>query len=153
MSTVLESAIDRLGVSDTETTVTPNADNHAGLAALASRYVDVDALPWEETRFPGVEVKTLAKNERTGLLTTLVKMAPGARLPVHEHVEIEQTWVLEGALVDEQGSAGAGTFVWRPAGSRHEAHAPDGALLLGFFLKPNRFFDLEDAPRGFDPAS
>jgi hypothetical protein len=33
-----------------------------------------------------------------------------------------------------------GSFVWRPAGSRHVASAPDGALLLGIFQKPNQFY-------------
>ena len=78
-------------------------------------------------------------------------MEPGARLPDHEHVEIEQTYVLEGRLVDEQGEATTGNYVWRPSGSRHSAHAPNGALLVSFFLAPNRFFDSEHAPRGFDP--
>ena len=27
------------------------------------------------------------------------------------------------------------------AGSRHDAHSPNGALVLSFFLKPNKFFD------------
>ncbi|MGI9335725.1 MAG: cupin domain-containing protein [Gammaproteobacteria bacterium] len=139
-------------VDAADATITPNATNHEGLAALASRYVDVASLPWEATRFPGIQVKTLLKNDQTGLLTTLVKMDPGAVLPDHEHVEIEQTWVLEGALIDDEGAAEAGSFVWRPAGSRHGARAPDGALLVGFFLKPNRFFDIEEAPRGFDPV-
>ncbi len=31
--------------------MTPDAKNHAGLAALASRYVEVAALPWVPTRF------------------------------------------------------------------------------------------------------
>jgi anti-sigma factor ChrR (cupin superfamily) len=30
----------------------------------------------------------------SGLLTMLLKMAPGAKLPDHEHVLIEQTYVL-----------------------------------------------------------
>jgi hypothetical protein len=34
---------------------------------------------------------------------------------------------------------GPGQFVWRPAGNQHEAVAPNGAVILGFFLKPNRF--------------
>jgi hypothetical protein len=37
------------------------------------------------------------------------------------------------------GRCGPGQFVWRPAGNQHEAVAPNGAVLLGFFLKPNRF--------------
>jgi hypothetical protein len=34
---------------------------------------------------------------------------------------------------------GPGQFFWRPAGNQHEAVAPNGAVPLGFFLKPNRF--------------
>jgi len=30
-------------------------------------------------------------------------------------------------------------LVWRPAGNFHEAVAPNGAIILGFFLKANRF--------------
>jgi anti-sigma factor ChrR (cupin superfamily) len=74
-------------------------------------------------------------------MTALVRFAPGAVLPDHEHVELEQTWVLEGALEDDEGVVTAGNYVWRPAGSRHDARAPKGCVTLSFFLKPNRFFD------------
>ena len=120
---------------------TPNAKNHEGLGALASRYVEVDDLPWASTRFPGVEIKVLMEDKDSGLLTALTRLAPGAVLPDHEHVDIEQSYVLEGSLVDGEGAATAGNYVWRPAGSRHGAHSPDGALVLSFFLRPNKFFD------------
>ncbi len=68
-------------------------------------------MPWRQTRFPGVEVKTLLEDRETGLLTTLVRMAPGASLPDHEHVRIEQTYVIEGSLVDAEGTAPAGSYV------------------------------------------
>ena len=113
---------------------------HAKLAALSSRYIDVESLPWEPTRFPGVENKTLMRNPETGMQTVLTRMAPGSVLTDHMHVDIEQTWVLEGSLVDHEGEAKAGSFVYRPPGSRHTASAPNGALLLGIFLKPNTFF-------------
>lgn len=113
---------------------------HAALGPLSSRYVDVPSLAWQATRFPGVEIKVLLEDPDTGLQTVLTRMAPGAVLSDHEHVEIEQTWVLEGSLVDHEGEAIAGTFVWRPAGSRHVASAPNGALLLGIFQKPNKFY-------------
>ena len=121
--------------------VTPDARNHSGLPALASRYVDVAALPWVPTRFAGVEMKVLMEDKETGLMTALVRFAPGAVLPDHEHVDLEQTWVLEGALEDHEGIVTAGNYVWRPAGSRHDARAPQGCVTLSFFLKPNRFFD------------
>ncbi len=113
---------------------------HEKLPAQSSRYIDVAALPWQATRFAGVEVKVLMEDPQTGLQTVLTRMAPGAVLTDHMHVEVEQTWVLEGSLVDHEGTATVGNFVWRPAGSRHTATAPDGALLLGIFQKPNQFF-------------
>jgi len=122
--------------------VTPDAETHDILPPMASRFVQVDALPWQQSRYAGIETKTLVVDGTSGLLTSLLKMAPGARLPDHEHVEVEQTWVLEGSLECGEGSCTAGNFVWRPAGSRHVAWAgPEGALLLGMFQMPNRFFE------------
>ncbi len=118
---------------------TPDYPAHAGLAALAMRYVDVAATPWKPTPWPGIETKVLMEDKATGLLTSLVRMAPGAVLPRHEHVELEQSFVLEGSLVDAEGEVTAGNYVWRPAGSTHEARAPNGCLVLSFFLRPNRF--------------
>lgn len=123
------------------TTWTPHADGHDTLAALSSRYVTVDDLPWQQTRFPGVEIKVLMEDRETGLLTTLTRLAPGATLPDHTHVGIEQSWVLEGSLQDHEGTVTAGNYVWRPAGSRHAATAPRGCLVLGFFQQPNTFHD------------
>jgi anti-sigma factor ChrR (cupin superfamily) len=121
--------------------ITPKASSHANLGPLASRFVDVEALPWEKTVYPGVECKTLIVDRSTGLLTTLMRFAPNVKLPDHEHVFIEQTWVLEGSLVCPEGVCTAGNFVWRPAGSRHEAWAgPEGGLMLAMFQLPNKFF-------------
>jgi anti-sigma factor ChrR (cupin superfamily) len=119
---------------------TPHLKAEAALAPLASRYVDVEALPWQPTRFEGIEIKVLFEDKERGLCTQLVRMAPGSKLTLHEHVDIEQTYVLQGSLKDHQGEATVGNFVWRPAGSRHEAWAPNGALLIGIFQQPNTFF-------------
>jgi anti-sigma factor ChrR (cupin superfamily) len=108
---------------------------------LASTFVDVPSLPWEKTRYPGVEQKVLLVDPKTGLFTALMRMTPGAKLPDHEHVKIEQTYVLEGSLVCPEGECHAGQFVWRPAGSRHHAWAgAKGGLFLGIFQAPNKFF-------------
>jgi anti-sigma factor ChrR (cupin superfamily) len=122
--------------------MTPKAANHAGLPPLASRFVQVAGLPWEDTRFVGVQQKVLVVDRDSGLVTALMKFAPGAKLPDHEHVLIEQTYVLEGSLVCGEGECKAGEFVWRPAGSRHEAWAgPQGGLMLAIFQIPNRFHE------------
>ena len=128
------------------TALTPQARNHSELGPLASRLVKVKDLPWEPLRYPGCFVKTLLLDRESGLLTTLFRMDPGAVLPDHEHALIEQTYVLEGRLVDQDGpdaglAAEQGEFVWRPAGSRHSACAPEGALMIAIFQIPNKFFE------------
>ncbi len=120
---------------------TPFLKSDAPLQPLASRYLKVDELPWQETRFAGVKMKVLVEDKESGLVTGLFRFEPGAKLPYHEHVAIEQSWILEGSLKDDEGEATAGNFVWRPAGNRHDAHSPNGCLVLSMFLKPNLFLD------------
>lgn len=121
------------------TATTPFLKGADELGPLASRYVDVGSLPWKPTPCPGIEMKILVEDKESGLMTALFRWQPGAELALHEHVEIEQTFVLEGSLVDEEGEVSAGNYVWRPKGNRHIARSPNGALVLSMFLKPNIF--------------
>ena len=121
------------------TATTPHLTNEDMLGPLASRYVKVDDLPWKPTPCAGIDMKVLVEDKDTGLLTALFRRQPGAELSLHEHVEIEQTFVLEGSLVDEEGEVSAGNYVWRPKGNRHTARSPHGALVLSMFLRPNIF--------------
>lgn len=121
--------------------VTPNLEGQEKLAPLASRYVDVDALPWTPTETEGIDMKVLMKDDANGRWTALIRWQPGASLPLHEHTDIEQSYILEGSLGDHEGEASAGQFVWRPAGNQHRAHSPNGTVLLAIFLAPNKFLE------------
>src|SRR5436190_1921908 len=105
----------------------------------ASVYVDVEGLAWQPAPFPGVEMKVLWRDPDGEAFTALFRLAPGARLPRHRHSGYEQTFVLEGSLVDDEGVCTAGNFVWRRPGSVHWAHSADGCLALGIFQKANEF--------------
>ena len=118
---------------------TPFLAGQEKLAELDSRYVETSGLPWKPTPTPGIDMKVLLEDKESGLLTALFRWEPGTELPLHEHVEIEQTYVLEGSIVDEKGEVHAGDYVWRPKGNRHLARSPNGALVISFFLKPNKF--------------
>ena len=108
--------------------------------ALASRYIKGDDIPWQPmAQAPGVEMKVLYEDKETGVFTGLFRIPPGGVVPDHVHTALEQTYVLEGQFGDEEGMAGPGDFIWRPEGNRHEATSPSGAIILGFFMKPNRF--------------
>ncbi|MNC57669.1 ChrR Cupin-like domain protein [compost metagenome] len=95
-------------------------------------------------------MRILLQDKESGLLTALFRWAPGTRLPLHEHVEVEQTYVLEGSIVDDEGEVVAGDFVWRPRGNRHLARSPNGALVLSFFLRPNKFLEGEHAGQNLE---
>src|SRR6266705_7097968 len=72
---------------------------------LASRYLDVPNMPWEATKFPGIQIKVLYTDD-AGITTALFKLAPGAVVPLHEHTALEQTYVIEGSLEDHEGKCG-----------------------------------------------
>jgi anti-sigma factor ChrR (cupin superfamily) len=107
----------------------------SSLGALASRFIETETLPWIETS-PGSRMKVIYHDPETDMLTILAKLEPGAGIPPHVHEDLEQTFVLEGSLVDDEGACTAGNFVIRAKGSRHSPVAPNGCTMLVFFLKP-----------------
>ncbi len=126
---------------------TPGCPAVNALPPLASRFLKVDELPWKPTQVEGIDMKVLMQDKESGLLTALFRWQPGTELPLHEHVEVEQTYVLEGSIVDAEGEVRAGDYVelpfdgWCLVCNQHVARAPHGALVLSFFLKPNLFID------------
>jgi anti-sigma factor ChrR (cupin superfamily) len=105
------------------------------LSALASRFIDTDEVPWIETT-RGNKMKVIYHDPASGMLTILSRLEPGCGIPAHVHEDLEQTYVLEGSLVDDEGECTAGNFVIRAKGSRHAPTAPNGCTMLVFFLKP-----------------
>ena len=101
----------------------------------AAHYLDVPNMPWEKTKFPGIAIKVLYTDDTPRCSSSI--RAPSCRCT--STLRSSRLIVIEGSLEDHEGKCGPGQFVWRPAGNQHEAVAPDGAVLLGFFLKPNRF--------------
>src|SRR5262245_53081284 len=107
----------------------------ASLGALASRFIDTDDVPWIENA-PGHKSKVIYSDPKTEMLTIISRLEPGAGIREHTHEDLEQTYVLEGSLVDDEGECTAGNFVIRAKGSRHAPVAPNGCTMLVFFLKP-----------------
>jgi len=124
--------------------VTPKGEAQTGVEGH-SHVVRPAEMEWQKTSFPGCEAKPLYFDPKTGIATLLMKFEPGAVLPDHEHVLVEQTYVISGKLVDKEGAAegltvGPGEFVWREPGSRHAAWTPEGGLMVAMFQIPNKFY-------------
>jgi anti-sigma factor ChrR (cupin superfamily) len=103
-----------------------------------SNFVDVNNMPWEPLERLKGERKVLFEDKVTGMATIMFRVPPGTVIPIHEHPELEQTYVLEGSMVDHEGEVTAGNFVWRPGGSKHIARCPNGATFIAFFMKPSK---------------
>ena len=109
-------------------------------ASSGSTYLDLAKMDWQPSRFPGVWNKVLYEDP-SGRQTILTRFEPGAKLPRHRHVGLEQSFILEGSLVDDDGECTAGNFVWRRAGSVHRAWSPSGCIGIGIFERPNEFLE------------
>lgn len=86
---------------------------------------------WQPTADEGVFVKILFMDADKGMMTRLVRMTPGARVPKHRHMGVEQCLVLEGDLRTREMVAVSGDYIHALPGSVHdELYTEQGNLLL-----------------------
>lgn len=86
---------------------------------------------WAETSDPGVFVKLLFVDKERDTVTTLVRIEPGARIPAHRHLGVEQCLVLEGDMRAGAAVLHAGDFNCAMPDTIHEEiYSETGALLL-----------------------
>jgi anti-sigma factor ChrR (cupin superfamily) len=75
----------------------------------------------------------------TGLGSFLLRMDPGTRSRPHEHVDFEEFFVIDGALIDDDGAVfRTGDFVSFCPGSKHWSTTEEGCTLAVFLRRPNR---------------
>lgn len=85
--------------------------------------VPADAQAWQDFS-PGVQIQVL--REHQGVLSYLLRLAPGASLPAHRHPLDEECVVLAGTLrVGRQVEVGPGGYHLAPQGA---LHAPISSL-------------------------
>lgn len=73
----------------------------------------------------------LSYDRETGNGCYLMRMDPGSETIVHTHEGVEDFYVLEGDLIDDDGTVfGPGDFVSYEPGSRHNSRTRTGCVLL-----------------------
>lgn len=87
----------------------------------------------------GILVYWLKKTDQAGYSAALLKYAPGAGVPLHEHPGYEHILVLEGSQQDENGTHGVGNLSINPPGTTHQVCSEDGCIVLAIWEKPVRF--------------
>jgi quercetin dioxygenase-like cupin family protein len=86
---------------------------------------------WQHTEAQGFWVKPLFEDRERGEKTLLMKVDPGAWSPMHTHPdELEQIFVLEGSLYDQDATMTPGDYCCRAPDAAHEVGSRNGAIVL-----------------------
>lgn len=89
--------------------------------------LDTANAAFNETNIEGLIRLPLHEDEREKVF--LVRFAPGTSIPAHTLDGGAEIFVLEGAIADEHGTYGKGTWLRLPHGTSFSPTAPDGALI------------------------
>ncbi len=75
----------------------------------------------------GVKATLVNVDGASGLVTTIIHIAPGARIPAHYHNDgAEAHYVLEGDFINAGVSHAPGAFITHPVGVVHGPHESKG---------------------------
>src|SRR5262249_46455947 len=87
-------------------------------------------------RIAGISVKGLRNDKDTGEASSLVRFAPGAAFPAHDHPAGEEVFVLEGDLRIGRHCLKAGDYLYAPPGAIHAVSSEGGCVFLVTLRKP-----------------
>ena len=96
---------------------------------------DINWLPFRA----GIEIHRICGDGSAGASSALLRYAPGARLPCHEHDGYEHILVLSGSQFDEHGRYPTGTLTVSTPGSKHSVGSDEGCVVLAIWGAPVRF--------------
>ena len=145
------------GVDPNPTSSSHVATDPFNLAALSAftvgeRVVNPDDIPWVPY-IPGVDVKPLRLNRKTGMWTNLTRVAGGGTVNRHYHGGAVVGYVLEGEwrYIERDWVARKGTMIWEPPGDIHTlVTGEEGTTTLFFMEGPLFYLDDNNQVVGFD---
>ena len=72
---------------------------------------------------PGVSIRPLWSDAKSGALTVVTEMQPGAVIPKHRHTHADETvYVLEGDFIEDGAPHGPGSYFVGAKGTWHGPH-------------------------------
>lgn len=111
----------------------------------ATQIADID---WVPSPVEGIDRRMLERDGgEVARATTVVRFAPGAKFPFHEHVAGEEFFVLEGTFSDDSGDYKAGSYLRNPSGTSHAPWSDEGCTIL---VKLRQFAEDDKAQKAID---
>ncbi len=95
--------------------------------------LDTNQVEWSPGGRSGFHYKHLVDEQVANQRSYLMKVDAGAFSPMHAHEEIEQIYVLEGSLYDQDNTYQSGQFIVRAPGTMHTTGSESGAVALLFY--------------------
>jgi anti-sigma factor ChrR (cupin superfamily) len=97
--------------------------------------VSTDSLPWTPLDFPGVFMRVVYQDARTGGMTVMTRLEPGAAIPAHLHRQADETvFVLSGDFIEAGALHPSGSYFVAAAGTPHGPHeSRTGCIVLTTF--------------------
>ena len=108
---------------------------------MYSTIVDTEKLPWAALDFSGVSMRVIHEDKKSGGMTVMTRLEPGASIPAHLHTRADETvFVISGDFIEEAVEYGPGSFFAAPAGAPHGPHrSRTGCIVLTTFSAPLDF--------------
>ena len=95
------------------------AGHSATIDKNGMRFMLSNLMPWEGSAIKGIETKVLFRDAAKGMVTVLIRMAPGTSAPRHRHAEVEESYVLEGDVTISGVEMRPGDYCRAEPGSVH----------------------------------
>tara|TARA_B100000965_G_C19505132_1_gene719265 strand:+ start:647 stop:991 length:345 start_codon:yes stop_codon:yes gene_type:complete len=87
---------------------------------------------------PGMSWHKISYDDKTSHGTYISKLEPGTKTIPHKHKGYEEFYVLEGELIDSDGTIfKAGDFITFSPDSEHGSHTNTGCILINFMRGTN----------------
>jgi len=91
------------------------------------------------TPIPGMSWHKITYNEKTGEGTYILKMEPGAKSKLHEHINFEEFIMLDGELTEPDNKVfKKGNIVTFEPNTSHSSYTKNGCLMLVFMRARNK---------------
>lgn len=97
-----------------------------------------EEIPWKPFK-QGVDIHRLYGDGISGPNAALLRFREAGKVPLHEHGGYEHILILAGSQRDNNGTAGAGTLMINPPGTRHSVVSEAGCIVLAIYALPVQF--------------
>ena len=86
---------------------------------------------WVPHPVPGIRMRVLSINKRSGYATLLLDVAPGTRFPPHHHTGDEECYIVSGSAYSYGRRMGPGDFLHADANTDHsELYTDEGCRVI-----------------------